>query len=121
MCGVLGDIMHNQSVRRGLGLIGKIRARVFSEERRSERHSRESDRDLLAPGSWLGAENERRAKLLHELYRFHAIETSGEGSDLVYRNALPPDAWVNAQLATRGETWRVQNVDGFRCEIYDVD
>lgn len=34
--------------------------------------------------------------------------------------ALPPDSWLNEQLSQFGENWRVQNVDGFRYEIYDA-
>lgn len=69
---------------------------------------------------WPGAENERRARLLHELYLSYSAEAAEQGGMTTYENSLPPDQWVNTQLARNGETWRVQNVDGFRYEIYEV-
>lgn len=64
-------------------------------------------------------ETRRRADLLQELYRIYSVEISGEPGVSVYRDTLPPDGWINDQLDSRNESWRVQNIDGFRCEIFD--
>lgn len=64
--------------------------------------------DLLARSEWQGQEQSRRARVLSELYRRHAVETAGETGTIAYRDSMPPDAWVNGQLARRGEVWRVQ-------------
>lgn len=73
-------------------------------------------------GGAAGATDEarRRTKVLQQLYRIFAIEAADASGDISYRETLPPDGWVNEQLSTLGESWRVHNVDGFRCEIYDV-
>ena len=92
------------------------RRRGFSQQLRDG----PSRLDVSSASTERGEERGRRASLLAELYRHHAVETAGENGDMVYRNTLPPDAWVNAQLARRGEAWRVHNVDGFRCEIYEI-
>ena len=84
------------------------------------RYADHSGIDLLVARTWRSDEGARRAGVLSELYRHHAVETAGENGELSYSDTLPPDAWVNAQLETRGEGWRVHNVDGFRCEIYEV-
>ncbi len=64
-------------------------------------------------------ENRRRADVLQDLYRVYSFEVSGEPGVSVYRDTLPPDGWINDQLDSRNEGWRVQNIDGFRCEIFD--
>lgn len=74
---------------------------------------------LAEAGAWSG-ERSRRAFVLSDLYRLHALQTAGEDEIVSYADTLPPDAWVNAELARRGERFRVHAVDGFRCEIYDV-
>lgn len=74
---------------------------------------------LLEAGGW-GDERSRRAAVLSDLYRQHAAETADADEVVSYADTLPPDAWVNAELARRGERFRVHAVDGFRCEIYDV-
>lgn len=65
-------------------------------------------------------ESEERVRLLQQLYREHAVETSDPCGDLVYPAAVPPQGWVNDRLSALGQAWRVQNVDGFRYEIFDV-
>lgn len=65
-------------------------------------------------------ESRRRASLLQELYRVYSVEVGSEEGGSYYRDTLPPDAWINDQLEARSERWRVQNVDGFRCEIFDL-
>jgi hypothetical protein len=65
-------------------------------------------------------ETRRRADVLQDLYRHYSVEMSGEQGVSVYRDTLPPDGWINERLEARSERWRVQNVDGFRCEIFDV-
>ncbi len=92
------------------------RRRSFSQRLRGDA----SWLDVSCASTERGEERGRRASLLAALYRHHAVETAGEKGDMVYRDTLPPDAWVNAQLARRGEAWRVHNVDGFRCEIYEI-
>lgn len=64
-------------------------------------------------------DSRRRTQLLQKLYNDHAAEMSELG-EFAYRGTLPPDGWVNDRLALLGERWRVHNVDGFRCEIYDA-
>lgn len=65
-------------------------------------------------------ENRRRAQVLQELYRLYSVDLAGAEGVSVYRDTLPPDLWINDSLQARQERWRVQNVDGFRCEIFDV-
>ena len=63
--------------------------------------------------------NERQSRqlILEQLYTEHTalVDTASDALDF-----LPPDAWVNNRLLALREAWRVHNVDGFRCEIYDV-
>lgn len=66
------------------------------------------------------AETRRRTRLLQELYRLYAVETPADDGATFYRDGLPPDGWVNDQLESRREGWRVHNIDGFRCEIFDA-
>ena len=65
-------------------------------------------------------DSRRRTQILQQLYRDHAVEVAGLEGELVWRETLPPDNWINDRLASMGERWRVHNVDGFRCEIYDA-
>ena len=65
-------------------------------------------------------DSRRRTQILQRLYRDHADEMAGMDSEPAHRQTLPPDGWINDRLTTMGERWRVQNVDGFRCEIYDA-
>lgn len=73
---------------------------------------------LSASIEW-GDERGRRAILLGEVYRRHAVESAGENGDRVYRDTVPY-AWVNAQLVRRGEARRRHNVDGFRFQILEI-
>ena len=73
---------------------------------------------LSASTEW-GDERGRRAILLGEVYRRHAVESVGENGDRVYRDTVP-DAWVNTQSARRGEARRVHNVDDFRFQIHEI-
>ena len=65
-------------------------------------------------------ETRRRSHVLQELYRQYSVEAAGEQGVSVYRDTLPPDGWINDNLEVRKERWRVHNVDGFRCEIFDL-
>ena len=65
-------------------------------------------------------ETRRRTTLLQELYRLYAIELPADDGVAFNRDGLPPDGWVNDQLESRNEHWRVHNIDGFRCEIFDA-
>ena len=65
-------------------------------------------------------ESRRRTQILQQLYREHAEEIAVLEGELAYRETLPPDGWINDRLFAMGERWRVQNVDSFRCEIYDA-
>lgn len=65
-------------------------------------------------------DSRRRTQILQQLYREHAVDIAGLEGDLAYRETLPPDVWINDRLTAMGERWRVHNVDGFRCEIYDA-
>lgn len=60
---------------------------------------------------------ERRARILQLLYCRHAAE----GEETVYRNALPPADWMNAQLEARGETWRVVGTSGTTCDVRELE
>jgi len=65
-------------------------------------------------------DHRRRTHILEKLYNDHALEIAELGGEFTRRETLPPDGWVNDRLTAMGERWRVQNVDGFRCEIYDA-
>ncbi len=65
-------------------------------------------------------DSRRRTQILQKLYSDHAVELAELGGEITYRETLPPDGWINDRLASMGERWRVHNVDGFRCEIYDA-
>ncbi|HOY76199.1 MAG TPA: hypothetical protein PLN33_00245 [Hyphomonadaceae bacterium] len=65
-------------------------------------------------------DSRRRTQILQKLYNDHATEMAELGNEFAYRGTLPPDGWVNDRLTSLGERWRVHNVDGFRCEIYDA-
>jgi hypothetical protein len=62
-------------------------------------------------------DKERRARVLQLLYCRHA----SEGEEVVYRNALPPADWMNAQLEAQGETWRVVGTSGTSCDIRELE
>jgi hypothetical protein len=62
-------------------------------------------------------DKERRARVLQLLYCRHAAE----GEEIVYRNALPPADWMNAQLEAQGETWRVVGTSGTTCDIRELE
>ena len=62
-------------------------------------------------------ERQRRQIILEQLYQEHAALADATSDSLDF---LPPDSWVNSRLVSSREAWRVHNVDGFRCEIYDV-
>lgn len=64
-------------------------------------------------------DSRRRTQILQKLYTDHALERAELG-EMAYRETLPPDGWINDRLSSMGERWRVHNVDGFRCEIYDA-
>jgi hypothetical protein len=66
------------------------------------------------------SEQQRRLQIVDELRRKHPIKISNAMESAHDVFALPPDSWLNAQLSQSGENWRVQNVDGFRYEIYDA-
>lgn len=71
-------------------------------------------------GAPLHSEQQRRLAIVEQLYRLHSSlmrDSLAAASDVF---ALPPDSWLNDQLTRLGECWRVQNVDGFRYEIYDA-
>lgn len=77
-----------------------------------------------APFGFLGGltaeEQQRRTRLLQALYREHTVEASDDEGEIFYPTELPPAWWVNERLEARGERWRVTNIDGFRCEAYDI-
>jgi hypothetical protein len=62
-------------------------------------------------------ERQRRQLILEQLYKEHTVLVDAASDAL---DILPPDSWVNSRLLALREAWRVHNVDGFRCEIYDV-
>jgi hypothetical protein len=62
-------------------------------------------------------DKERRARILQLLYCRHAAE----GEEIVYRNALPPADWMNAQLGSQGETWRVVGTSGTTCDVRELE
>ena len=65
-------------------------------------------------------EGKRRTRVLEGLYQEHTVCTVGPDSELHSVQTLPPESWINTKLSAMGEPWRVHNVDGFGCEIYDV-
>ena len=65
-------------------------------------------------------DSRRRTQILQKLHQDYAAERAELDGEYAYRQTLPPDGWINDRLTTMGERWRVQNVDGFRCEIYDA-
>jgi hypothetical protein len=68
----------------------------------------------------LQSEQQRRMQIVEDLHRMHTIRMRNAMESAHDVFALPPDSWLNEQLSQSGETWRVQNVDGFRYEIYDA-
>jgi hypothetical protein len=62
-------------------------------------------------------DEDRRMRVLRLLYCRHAAE----GEEIVYRNALPPTDWINAQLAAQGEKWRVIGTSGTACDIRELE
>ena len=66
------------------------------------------------------SEQQRRMQIVEELHRMHSIKIGNAMASAQDAFALPPDSWLNEQLSQFGENWRVQNVDGFRYEIYDA-
>ncbi len=65
-------------------------------------------------------EQRRRTRQLQALYRLHVVEVAGGDGELMYAHTLPPAWWVNEKLEAQAESWRVQNIDGYRCEAYDL-
>ena len=66
------------------------------------------------------SEQQRRMAIVEELHRMHSVKMRNALATAHDVFALPPDSWLNEQLDQFGENWRVQNVDGFRYEIYDA-
>ena len=64
------------------------------------------------------SEHQRQMGLIEELHRLHSNQMRDALASAYDVFALPPDRWMNEQLGMLGEAWRVQNVDGFRYEIY---
>lgn len=62
-----------------------------------------------------------RLKLLQDLCREHAVATACENGEIIYRNVLPPVAWLNHHLERLGLTWRLRDVEGNRCTFVDRD
>lgn len=65
-------------------------------------------------------EQRRRACLLQDMYGDYSAEATRNVDHLTYPSTHLPDWWVNERLEARGECWRVQSVDGFRYEVYDI-
>lgn len=65
-------------------------------------------------------EQRRRASLLQDLHRDYWIEAEEGAGHLAHSPTSLPEWWVNERLEARGESWRVQSVDGFRYEVYDI-
>ena len=65
-------------------------------------------------------EQRRRACLLQVMYRDYWAEAAHSTDQLTHTPTPLPDWWVNERLEARGENWRVQSVDGFRYEVYDI-
>jgi hypothetical protein len=70
--------------------------------------------------SSIQSEQQRRMAIVEQLHRLHSNLMRNALANAHDVFALPPDSWLNEQLIKFGETWRVQNVDDFRYEIYDV-
>jgi hypothetical protein len=66
------------------------------------------------------SEQQRRMAIVEQLHRLHTTLMRNALASAPDVFALPPDSWLNEQLGKFGEDWRVQNVDGFRYEIYDA-
>lgn len=79
------------------------------------RGSRRGDLGCSGPSAHL-----RQMGLIEELHRIHSNQMRDALASAHDIFALPPDRWMNEQLGKLGESWRVQNVDGFRYEIYDI-
>ena len=79
-------------------------------------------RTRSAPGDRSGSRARFKAPndLIDELCGLHAGTTSEGIADAHLSDVLPPDYWMNDQLARLGQKFRVQTVDGYRYEIYDI-
>ena len=64
-------------------------------------------------------ETQRRLDLIEQLHRVYSGQPGGPVRSRI-ADDLPPDAWMNEQLARLSETWRVQNVDGYRYEVFEA-
>jgi hypothetical protein len=73
-----------------------------------------------APDARSSEAQRQRVLVIQSLYREHAVETGAATGDLLYAQRLPPAWWVNDKLEARGESWRIQNIDGFRCEVFEL-
>jgi hypothetical protein len=105
-----GFMMASSQIAVALTHLFKGTPRVAPSRKRALRHTRVV----------LHSEHERRLAIVEQLYRLHdklAVRSRAAASEAF---ASPPDSWLNAQLASLGESWRVQSVDGFRYEIYDA-
>lgn len=91
-------------------------ARFTASGAAGQKQARQRPRRAVRPSN----EGQRRTRVLEALYREHSADAESTRDDLPDLQTLPPDSWINTKLAALGEPWRVHNVDGFRCEIYDV-
>jgi hypothetical protein len=76
----------------------------------------------LATGRRSGASAglETRLDLIDDLCSLYVDATRESHADAHLSGVLPPDYWMNDQLVRLGQQFRVQTVDGYRYEIYDV-
>lgn len=91
--------------------------RTTSSNKIGERHIERTSLRAASLNERQRRQLKRRQLILEQLYKEHAVLVDAASDAL---EILPPDPWVNSRLLALREAWRVHNVDGFRCEIYDV-
>jgi hypothetical protein len=61
-----------------------------------------------------------RVAYVNALTRTYIQGHDGISSEMMGGLELPPEIWLNRELAKAGETWRVRNIRGPRFEIYEL-
>lgn len=97
-----------------------IRKGVVRLTTRYKQKSRTPENPFGPLGGRTKDEQRRRAGLLQDMYRDYWAEAGDSADQLTHIPTPLPDWWVNERLDARGENWRVQSVDGFRYEVYDI-
>ena len=61
-----------------------------------------------------------RSDILRRITQLYVFEHDGISPGILAGSELPPESFINDQLAKMGEPWRVRNIQGAVAESYDV-